>query len=197
MSEPSRVVKVSYCGLGPWRNFLQELRLLARIAVKVRSMVPRRYQFALGTAAVVMVLTSLVATSLPILLGRLVDHVQRGNQEGMSGSNMFRAVCFYLACIAGVVLLPRGAQSRPSIPRRIDLHADRQVHGRPCRLAPHASRSVAFDAREARQPARADFPQRRWLHACCVWLSSIFSRRRLLGCSRWSPRRRRSRGSDW
>jgi ATP-binding cassette subfamily B protein len=63
---------------------------------------------ALTTAAGVMVLTSLAATALPILLGRLVDEVQRGHQQGLSGYVMFTAVVFYLTWIAGVVLLREG-----------------------------------------------------------------------------------------
>jgi ATP-binding cassette subfamily B protein len=108
MSETIPFDKPGLRGPGPWRNFLQELRLLARSALKVRKMVPRRYQWALGIAGGVMVLTSLVAVSLPILLGQLVDQVQRGHEGGLSGHAMFNAVCFYLACIAGVVLLREG-----------------------------------------------------------------------------------------
>jgi ATP-binding cassette subfamily B protein len=93
---------------GPLRNFVRELRLLLLTALQVRRMVPRRYLWALGTAAGVMVLTSLVATALPILLGGLVDQVQKGHASGARGDVMFRAVTFYLGCIAGVVLLREG-----------------------------------------------------------------------------------------
>jgi ATP-binding cassette subfamily B protein len=89
-------------------NFAHELQLLVQSARKVRHMVPRRYQAALAASAAVMVLTSLVATALPILLGLLVDQVQHGHEAGISGHAMFAAVTFYLALIAGVVLLREG-----------------------------------------------------------------------------------------
>jgi ATP-binding cassette subfamily B protein len=93
---------------GPLHNFARELRLLLHSALLVRRLVPRRYQWALSVSAGVMVLTSIVAVALPILLGHLVNQVQRGHEEGMRGDVMFRAVTFYLACIAGVVLLREG-----------------------------------------------------------------------------------------
>jgi ATP-binding cassette subfamily B protein len=93
---------------GPLSNFARELRLLGHSALQVRRMVPRRYQLALGIAAGVMVLTSLVATALPLLLGHLVDLVQKSHSEGRRGEPMFYAVAFYLGCIAGVVLLREG-----------------------------------------------------------------------------------------
>jgi ATP-binding cassette subfamily B protein len=90
---------------GAFGNFVRELRLLGRSATKVRALVPHRFQAALAVAASLMVLTSLVATALPILLGRLVDQVQKGHEQGLSGHTMFRAIVFWLAVIAGVVLL--------------------------------------------------------------------------------------------
>src|SRR5262249_15467239 len=42
---------------------------------------------------------------LPLLLGRLVDQVQAGHEKGLSGHEMFQAVLFWLAWIAGAVLL--------------------------------------------------------------------------------------------
>jgi ATP-binding cassette subfamily B protein len=89
---------------GPIANFVREIRLLVHTALLVRRMVPKRYQLALGTSAGVMVLTSLVATALPILLGLLVDQVQKDHEHGVSGHAMFEAVGFWLALIAGVVL---------------------------------------------------------------------------------------------
>jgi ATP-binding cassette subfamily B protein len=95
----------SMCGPNPLRNFLSELRLLVHSALKVRSMVPRRFQLALGTAGGLMVLTSLVAIALPLLLGKLVDSVQAANSGGVSGRAMIAMASYYLAGIAAVVLL--------------------------------------------------------------------------------------------
>src|SRR5262245_35577443 len=86
-------------------NFFRELRQLGHSAVLVKRMVPRRHKTVLLAAGVVMVLTSLVAMALPILLGQLVDAVQRGHQEGLSGDDMFRLAGSFLLGIAAVVLL--------------------------------------------------------------------------------------------
>jgi len=90
---------------GPVQYFFRELRLLVRSALLVNRMVPKRHKAALGTAAGIMVLTSLVAIALPILLGELVDTVQRDHSQGVTGHTMFLAVVYYLGWIAGVVLL--------------------------------------------------------------------------------------------
>jgi ATP-binding cassette subfamily B protein len=108
MNESSHSEKPAGHHSRPLHYFVRELRNLFHTTLRVRAMTPRRYQLALGTATGVMVLTSLVAVSLPILLGDLVDTVQRGHEQGITGQAMFSNVTFYLACIAGVVLLREG-----------------------------------------------------------------------------------------
>jgi ATP-binding cassette subfamily B protein len=96
---------------GPLGHFFSELRLLAHTAIDVKRMVPRRHKLALACAAVVMVLASVTATALPLLLGWLVDEVQRLHEakqrgdDGLTGHEMFNVCVFYLGLIAGVVLL--------------------------------------------------------------------------------------------
>src|SRR5258708_1003056 len=105
MSEPFSGYRTSDHIVRPLKNFVSELRLLAESALKVRAMVPRRFQMALGTAGGLMILTSTVAIALPILLGKLVDTVQIAHSQGRSGKAMVGTAGIYLAGIASVVLM--------------------------------------------------------------------------------------------
>src|SRR5947209_4393496 len=90
------------------RNLGGELRLLRERGRKVWRLVPRRHKLALGGAALVMAATSLCSTALPLLLGRLVDGVQRGTQGGASSAELYRLAAFFLALTGGAYLLREG-----------------------------------------------------------------------------------------
>jgi ATP-binding cassette subfamily B protein len=94
----------------PLGNFFRELRLLGHTALQVKRAVPRRHKWALGGAAVVMGLTSLASIALPVLLGRLVDAVQRGHQEHLPSQEMLRLAGWALGGIAAVVLTREALQ---------------------------------------------------------------------------------------
>ena len=90
---------------GPLRDFLHELKLLGLTALQVARMVPKRHKASLGGAALLMVLTSFAATALPLLLGGLVDTVQRYHSEGVSGEALFDSAVYFLGLIVGVVVV--------------------------------------------------------------------------------------------
>jgi ATP-binding cassette, subfamily B, bacterial len=83
-----------------------EVRLLLKRAGQVWRLVPRRHQWALGGAALVMAVTSLCNTAIPLLLGRLVDRVRTGTDEHLSHETLFAAAAWTLGTI-GVLYLVR------------------------------------------------------------------------------------------
>ena len=96
MSEPAR------------KGFASELRLTLRRARQVWKLVPRKHKVALGCAALVMALTSACNTAMPLLLGRLVDGVKTGTDQGWSGAVLFRVAALYLSLIGAAYLLREG-----------------------------------------------------------------------------------------
>jgi ATP-binding cassette, subfamily B, bacterial len=96
MSEPAR------------KGFAAELRLTLRRARQVWRLVPHRHKVALAFAALVMALTSACNTAMPLLLGRLVDGVKTGTDEGWSGAELFRLAALYLSLIGGAYVLREG-----------------------------------------------------------------------------------------
>jgi ATP-binding cassette subfamily B protein len=68
-------------------------------------LVPRRHKVALGGAALVMALTSLCNTALPVLLGRLVHRIIEGTQQGLGHEALYRIAAWFLAWIGGAYLL--------------------------------------------------------------------------------------------
>ena len=103
MSEPAR------------KGFASELRLTLRRARQVWKLVPRKHKVALGCAALVMALTSACNTAMPLLLGRLVDGVKTGTDQGWSGAVLFRVAALYLSLIGAaflyVTMVPSGIET--------------------------------------------------------------------------------------
>jgi ATP-binding cassette subfamily B protein len=85
-----------------------ELRLIAKRARQVWHLVPRRHKVALGAAAFVMALTSICNTSVPLLLGKLVDEVKDGTEQGLSHETLYRLAGCYLGLIGLAYLLREG-----------------------------------------------------------------------------------------
>jgi ATP-binding cassette subfamily B protein len=93
----------------PRRNGLgAELRLIAKRARQVWRLVPRRHKIALGAAAFVMALTSLCNTSVPLLLGKLLDEVKDGTAQGFTPGVLYRLAGWYLGLIGLAYLLREG-----------------------------------------------------------------------------------------
>jgi ATP-binding cassette subfamily B protein len=62
----------------------------------------------LGGAALVMALTSLCNTSVPLLLGRLVDRVKEGTDQGQPAEALYSLAAVYLGLIAAAYVLREG-----------------------------------------------------------------------------------------
>jgi ATP-binding cassette subfamily B protein len=90
------------------RGLRQELRLVARRGRQVWRLVPARYRVALGGAAVLMALVSTANTAIPLLLGSLVDHLERLPRTSAAAHELFRTVLFFLTCIGVVYLVREG-----------------------------------------------------------------------------------------
>src|SRR5438874_197646 len=92
---------------GP-QGWWSELRLLVRRARDVWRLVPRKHKAALGVAALVMAVTGLCGTAMPLLLGRLVDRVRAGTAQGLPHDSLYRTAAGLLGLIALAYLLREG-----------------------------------------------------------------------------------------
>jgi ATP-binding cassette subfamily B protein len=90
------------------QGFFAELRVMAGRARQAWRLVPRRHKLALGVAALVMALTSLCNTALPILLGRLVARIIHGTHDGLSHRALYEVTAWFLMWIGGAYLLREG-----------------------------------------------------------------------------------------
>jgi ATP-binding cassette subfamily B protein len=64
------------------KGFTAELRLMLRRTADVWRLVAFRHKCALGLATLVMALTSVCNTAIPLLLGRVLNEVKEGKQQG-------------------------------------------------------------------------------------------------------------------
>lgn len=87
------------------RGFFAELRQMARRGRQAWRLVPRRHKAALGVAALVMALTGVCNTALPVLIGRLVHRIIEGTQAGLTQEALYRIAAWFLAWIAAAYLL--------------------------------------------------------------------------------------------
>jgi ATP-binding cassette subfamily B protein len=85
-----------------------ELRLMAKRARQVWRLVAKRHRAALGAAALVMALTSLCNTSVPLLLGKLLDEITKGSEQGGSHADLYRLAAWFLGLIGLAYLLREG-----------------------------------------------------------------------------------------
>jgi ATP-binding cassette subfamily B protein len=83
----------------PTEKFGEELRRIRRHAVQVWRLVPHRHQWALAGAALVMAVTGLSNTAIPLLLGGLVDRVETDLRQGVGRQTLFLAAVWFLALI--------------------------------------------------------------------------------------------------
>src|SRR5438270_10924043 len=90
------------------RSLGAELRLIAKRSRQVWRLVPRRHKGALATAAFVMALVSLCNTSVPLLLGKLVDDITTGTKQGLSHETLYWMAGSLLALIGLAYLLREG-----------------------------------------------------------------------------------------
>lgn len=89
-------------------GFGAEFRLILQRGREVWNLVPRRYKFGLGGAALIMAVISAGSTAMPLLLGKLVDDVQRGVTEHLAPGTIYSAAAWILGMIAVIYLVREG-----------------------------------------------------------------------------------------
>jgi ATP-binding cassette subfamily B protein len=85
-----------------------EIRLLVDRVRAVWRIVPRVHKHALGAAAVVMAVTSACNTAMPLLLGRLVDQIKAGTEQGLPRQTLFVTAGTILGLIGLAYLFREG-----------------------------------------------------------------------------------------
>ena len=90
------------------KGFFAELRLMARRARQAWRLVPRRHKLALAGAALVMALTSVCNTALPVLIGRMINRVIQGTSQGLGHEALYGIAAWFLLWIGGAFLLREG-----------------------------------------------------------------------------------------
>src|ERR1022692_4875977 len=88
----------------PPQGIAAEMGLMLRRGRDVWRLIPRTHKWALAGAAVVMACTSVCSTALALLLGQLVDGVQRGTLEGQPGETLYHLAAWYLGLIGAAYL---------------------------------------------------------------------------------------------
>ncbi len=92
----------------PAKGIGSEFLLICRRGRQVWGLLPTRHKLALGGAALIMACTSACNTALPLLLGRLVDGVKAGTDQGLSHVAAYRFAAEVLTAIAIVYVLREG-----------------------------------------------------------------------------------------
>ena len=87
------------------KGFGAEVRLILKRGRQVWHLVPRRYKWALGGAALVMAITSASNTAMALLLGPLVEDVQHGAAQGWSQDQIYWTAARFLGLIAGLYVV--------------------------------------------------------------------------------------------
>ena len=86
----------------------KELVLIGQRAWQVWRLLPRRHRWALGGAAALMALTSVCNTTIPLVLGRLIDQVAQRVERGDASEGLKYLVAIDLGLIAGAYVLREG-----------------------------------------------------------------------------------------
>ncbi len=82
-----------------------EMRLILNRAGQVWRLVPRRHKLALSGSALLMAVTSGCATLIALLLGRLVEGIKTGAEQGLDRHGLIDVAGFWLGLLAGTYLL--------------------------------------------------------------------------------------------
>lgn len=83
---------------GSWH----ELRMIVRRGYSVLRLLNRRRKFALAGATLLMVVTSAGNTSVALLLGGLIDRIQKGINEGLSRETLYFQAFWILGAISAI-----------------------------------------------------------------------------------------------
>jgi ATP-binding cassette subfamily B protein len=87
------------------KGFGDEVRLILQRGRQVWHLVPKRFKWALGVAALVMAVTSVCNTAMALLLGPLVRDVQYGSAHGWTRHAILWTAVWFLGLIAGLYVI--------------------------------------------------------------------------------------------
>jgi ATP-binding cassette subfamily B protein len=89
----------------PESGFLREVRSIVKRGVQTWRLVPRSQRWALGSAVLIMGITSAANTTIPLCLGRLVDSVNPETHHELRQDALLRTAAFYLAVMGAAYFL--------------------------------------------------------------------------------------------
>ena len=89
----------------PKKGFGAELRLILRRGRQVWRLVPPQYKWALGAATLVIAAVSACNITISLLLGMLLDGVQRGTNQGLSHGALYRVAAWFLGLLAAAYVV--------------------------------------------------------------------------------------------
>ncbi|HVS34907.1 MAG TPA: ABC transporter transmembrane domain-containing protein, partial [Gemmataceae bacterium] len=95
-------------GHGPKSSIGAEVRRILFRGRQVWRLTPAHHKWALGAASVVTFGVGLCNTAIPLLLGRLVDGVQNGLQQGYGHAALYGVALGVLGLIAGAYVMREG-----------------------------------------------------------------------------------------
>jgi ATP-binding cassette subfamily B protein len=87
-----------------------ELRVILKRGRQVWRLVSVRHRLALAGAAVLMAVTSVVNTTIPLFLGKLVDQVKTHTESAAGAAVLYHTAALYLGLIGGAYVLREGLQ---------------------------------------------------------------------------------------
>jgi ATP-binding cassette subfamily B protein len=82
-----------------------EARLILRRGRQVWRLVPAQHKWSLGVATVVIAAVSACNISISLLLGALLDGVQKGRERGLGRPDLFRLALWFLALLAAAYVV--------------------------------------------------------------------------------------------
>jgi ATP-binding cassette subfamily B protein len=95
-------------GLPPDRaaqGILGELREIVKMSGQVWRLVPWQQRWSLGSAVLVMGITSAANTAIPLYLGKLLDSVNPELQRSLGRAEVVRSAAYFLAIIGAAYVV--------------------------------------------------------------------------------------------
>ncbi len=135
----------------PLKGIWLELQTIAVRGREVWRLVSGRHRWALAGAVLVMGLGSAAGTAIPLLLGTVVNAVNRQMQQHVDKAAVTRVALFYLGLIGGFYLMRGGPERAPPVPGGECLHPHRSRYVCPPGGAPDEGGPLGPIARTSRR----------------------------------------------
>ena len=87
------------------KKSFREVTQIVQRAYQVLRLVSRERKIALGGATLLMTLTSAGNTAVALLLGWLIDRIQRGLQQELPRETLYRSAFYVLGAISAIYLI--------------------------------------------------------------------------------------------